>query len=142
MLEERGVSQVRITASNGDISERFRRWGLYKNETDIDFLTFEHKDGKMFAIIEYKRKDAIKQYASHPTYRAVIDLGDRAGLPVIVCRYSDDFSRYVAVPLNMEARKIIPNRTEYDELGWVKELYRMRGREVPEEVLSGMKIEI
>lgn len=130
------------TFNNGTISERFRRWGLYKNETDIGFLTFEHENGKMIAIIEYKEANALKQYASNPTYRALIDLGDRAGLPVIVCRYSDNFSRYTAIPLNAEARKIIPNRTEYDEIGWVKELYRMRGREVPEEVLSGMKIEI
>ena len=130
------------TFNNGTISERFRRWGLYKNETDIGFLTFEHESGKMIAIIEYKKANALKQYASNPTYRALIDLGDRAGLPVIVCRYSDNFSRYTAIPLNAEARKIIPNRTEYDEIGWVKELYRMRGREVPEEVLSGMKIEI
>lgn len=132
----------RTTFNNGDISQWLRRWGLYKNETDIGSLTFEHEDGKMFAIIEYKNQQAMKQYASHPTYRAVIDLGDRAGIPVIVCRYNDDFSRYVAVPLNMEARKIIPNRTEYDEIGWVKELYRLRGREVPEEVLAGMKVEI
>ena len=61
---------------------------------------------------------------------------------MIVCRYSGDYSWYAAMPLNGEARKIIPNRTEYDEAGWVKELYRMRGQEVPEEVLSGMEVEI
>lgn len=131
-----------VKVNNGDISQCLRRWGLHKNETDVGLLTFEHEDGKVFAIIEYKNEHAIKQYASHPTYRAVINLGDRAGIPVIVCRYNDDFSRYVAVPLNMEARRIIPNRTEYDEIGWVKELYRLRGREVPEEVLTGMKVEI
>ena len=125
-----------------EISHRLRRWGLYKNESDIGFLTFEHEGGRMFGVIEYKKEDAPIQYASHPTYRAIIDLGNRAGLPVIVCRYSGDYSRYAAVPLNAEARKIIPNRTEYDELGWVKELYRIRGREVPEEVLSGMRVEI
>ena len=132
----------RTIFSNGDISQKIRCWGLHKNETDVGLLTFEHEDGKVFAIIEYKNEHAIKQYASHPTYRAVINLGERAGIPVIVCRYNDDFSRYVAVPLNMEARRIIPNRTEYDELSWVKELYRLRGREVPEEVLAGMKVEI
>ena len=125
-----------------EISHRLRRWGLYKNESDIGFLTFEHECGRMFGVIEYKKEDAPIQYASHPTYCAIIDLGNRAGLPVIVCRYSGDYSRYAAVPLNAEARKIIPNRTEYDELGWVKELYRIRGREVPEEVLSGMRVEI
>lgn len=137
-----GVLIERTTFNNEDIWQRLKRYGLYKNETDIGFLTFEHEDGKMIAIIEYKKEIAQTQYASHPTYRAVIDLGERARIPVIVCRYNSDFSTWRAVPLNAEARKIIPNRTEYDELGWVKELYRMRGREVPEEVLSGMKIEI
>lgn len=137
-----GVLIERTMFNGEDIWQRLKRYGLYKNETDIGFLMFENENGKMTAIIEYKKANAPKQYASHITYRALIDLGDRAGLPVIVCRYSDDFSRYTAVPLNMEARRIIPNRTEYDELGWVKELYRLRGREVPEEVLAGMKVEI
>ena len=132
----------RTAFNNGTLSERFRRWGLYRNETDIGFLTFEHEEGKIFALIEYKKAHALKQYASHMIYRALIDMGNRAWLPVIVCRYSDDFSRYSVIPLNAEARKIIPNRTEYDELGWVKELYRMRGREVPDDVLSGMNVEI
>ena len=96
----------------------------------------------MRPYVRCNRVDAPIQYASHPTYRAIIDLGNRAGLPVIVCRYSGDYSRYVAVPLNAEARKVIPNRTEYDEVGWFKELYRIRGQEVPEEVLSGMRVEI
>ena len=132
----------RTTYNNEDIWQRLKRYGLYRNETDVGFLTFEHEDGKMIAIIEYKKDSAQTQYASHPTYRAVIDLGDRAGVPVIVCRYNPNYSRWCAVPLNKEAQKIIPNRTEYDELGWVRELYRMRGREVPEEVLEGMKIKI
>ena len=137
-----GVLIERTMFNGEDIWQRLKRYGLYKNETDIGFLMFENENGKMTAIIEYKKANTPKQYASHITYRALIDLGNSAELPVIVCRYSDDFSRYTAIPLNAEARKIIPNRTEYDELGWVKELYRMRGREVPEEVLSGMKIEI
>ena len=132
----------RITFNNEDIWQRLNRYGFYKNETVIGFLTFEHKDGKMIAIIEYKNEHAQTQYASHPTYRAMIDLGNRAGIPVIACRYSDDYSSYMAVPLNAKAREYIPNRTEYDERGWVKELYRMRGREVPEEVFSGMNVEI
>ena len=31
-----------------EICYRIRRWGLYKNESDIGFLNFEHEDGRMF----------------------------------------------------------------------------------------------
>ena len=136
------VKQERTHWRDEGLSQRHRRWGWDCPAVDIDFLMLEYDSGTASAIIEYKNEQAQTQYASHPTYRAMIDLGNKAGIPVIACRYNDDFTMCTAVPLNRKAREYIPNRTEYDEVGWVKELYRLRGREVPDEVLSGMKIEI
>ncbi|MBQ4430877.1 MAG: hypothetical protein II877_05190, partial [Synergistaceae bacterium] len=82
------------------------------------------------------------QYVSHPTYQAMINLGDRAGIPVIACRYSDDFSKWRVVPLNTKAREFIPERVELDEASWVRLLYKIRGREISDDILEGMKIEI
>jgi hypothetical protein len=102
----------------------------------------EYDRGKASALVEYKNEHAAPQYANHPTYQAMIDLGNRAGLPVIACRYTDDFSKWRVVPLNNFAKSFIPERQELTEKEWVKLLYKIRGYEVPDEVLEGMDIEI
>lgn len=124
------------------LSRRHRRWGWDCPAVDIDFLFLEYDHGKASAIVEYKNEHAAPQYASHPTYQAMIDLGNRAGIPVIACRYADDFSVWKVVPLNDVAKKHIPNRLELDEQGWVKLLYKIRGYEVPQGVLEGINTEI
>lgn len=136
------VRQERTYWRDDRLSQRHRRWGWNCPATDIDFLMLEYDNGKASAIVEYKNEHAAKQYASHPTYQAIKDLGDRANVPVLACRYSDDFGKWVAVPLNDKAREYLPERKEMDEAEWVKLLYKMRGREVSSEVLDSMKIEI
>lgn len=124
------------------LSRRHRRWGWDCPAVDLDFLFLEYDRGKASAIVEYKNEHAAPQYASHPTYQAMIDLGNRAGVPVIACRYSDDFSIWKVVPLNDAAKKIVPDRLELNEQGWVKLLYKIRGYEVPQGVLDGINTEI
>lgn len=124
------------------LSQRHRKWGWDCPMLDIDFLVLEYDSGKASAIIEYKNEHAEPQYASHPSYQAIIDLGNRAELPVIACRYSDDYRKYKAVALNEYARKYLPNREEFDEPGWVSLLYKIRGREISDDVLANMKVEI
>lgn len=124
------------------LSRRHRRWGWDCPAVDLDFLFLEYDHGKASAIVEYKNEHAAPQYASHPTYQAMIDLGNRAGIPVIACRYSDDFSVWKVVPLNEHAKQHIPKRLETDEKGWVRLLYRIRGYEVPQSVLDGIDTEI
>lgn len=136
------VKQERTFWRDEGLSQRHRRWGWDCPAVDIDFLMLEFDSGKASALVEYKNEHAKTQYASHPTYQAMINLGDRAGIPVIACRYSDDFSKWRVVPLNAKAREFIPERTELDESGWVSLLYKIRGREVSNEVLESMKIEI
>lgn len=123
------------------LSRRHRRWGWDCPAVDIDFLFLEYDRGKASAIVEYKNEHAAPQFASHPTYQAMIDLGNRAGIPVIACRYSDDFSTWKVVPLN-DAAKSITQRVELNEQGWIKLLYKIRGYEVPQSVLDGINIEI
>ena len=124
------------------LSGRHRRWGWDCPAVDLDFLFLEYDHGKASAIVEYKNEHAAPQYASHPTYQAMIDLGNRAKIPVIACRYSDDFSIWKAVPLNAEAKKYLPERKSLTEQEWVKLLYRIRGYDVPQEVLDGIYVEL
>lgn len=123
------------------LSQRHRRWGWDCPAVDLDFLFLEYDHGKASAIVEYKNEHAAPQYASHPSYQAMIDLGDRSGLPVFACRYADDFSWWRVTPLNNAAKKFIPKRAELDEKGWVKLLYKIRGYDVPPNVLDGIDIE-
>lgn len=99
----------------------------------------EFDNGKASAIVEYKNEHAQTCYSSHPSYMALVDLGNKAGLPVFAVRYTDDFTKWTVTPLNASAGNYVPCRhTEMDEIGWVKTLYRTRGREVPSEVINAL----
>lgn len=138
----RDVKQERTGWRDESLSRRHRRWGWDCPAVDLDFLMLEYDHGKASAIVEYKNEHAAPQYASHPTYQAMIDLGNRAGIPVIACRYADDFSSWKVVPLNEKAKEYIPNREEMKETDFVRLLYRLRGYEVPDSVLNGINVEI
>lgn len=113
------------------LSERHRRWGWDCPAVDLDFLFLEYDKGKATAIVEYKNEHAAPQYKTHPTYQAMIDLGNRAEVPVLAVRYADDFSWWLVTPLNMLAKRYVPEQTKMAEQDWVTVLYRMRGYEVP-----------
>lgn len=139
------MSQVREERTgwrDEGISRRHRRWGWDCPAVDLDFLLLEYDRGKASAIVEYKNEHAQPQYVSHPTYQAMIDLGNKANIPVIACRYSDDYSEWKVVPLNDKAKEFIPKRATLSENEWVKLLYIIRGYDVPQSVLDGINIEI
>ena len=136
------VRQERSGWRDENLSRRHRRWGWDCPAVDLDFLFLEYDKGKATAIVEYKNEHAAPQYAVHPTYQAMIDLGTRAGIPVLACRYSDDFTLWKVVPLNDEAKKHLPGRKEMTEREWVKFLYGLRGYDCPQEVLDNIDTEI
>ena len=125
-----------------ELSQRHRKWGWDCPAVDLDFLFLEYDRGKAVAIVEYKNEHAKPQYASHPTYQAMIDLGNRAGIPVFACRYKDDFSEWSVVPLNPVAFQKLPSRTIMSERAWVTFLYKLRGYIPPESLFDGSSIKI
>lgn len=106
---------------------------------DIDFLMLEYDKGQASALVEYKNEHTEPAYPKHPSYRALADLGNRAGIPVIGCRYKDDFTEWRAVPLNRVAAEIITSPQKFNEAGWVNFLYSIRGREMPDEIRQKCK---
>jgi len=136
------VRQERTGWRDESLSRRHRRWGWDCPAVDLDFLFLEYDRGKATAIVEYKNEHAALQYASHPTYQAMIDLGTRAGVPVLACRYSDDFTVWNAIPLNNEAKKHLPGRKTMTEPEWVKFLYGLRGYDCPQGIIDGIYSEI
>lgn len=124
------------------LSERHRHWGWDCPAVDLDFLFLEYDKGKAVAIVEYKNEHAPVQYASHPTYQAIIDLGTRAGIPVFACRYSSDYSWWKPIALNIKAKVFLPEILTMNEAEWVKFLYHIRGYDCPQTILDGLMIQI
>jgi hypothetical protein len=116
------------------LSERHRRWGWHCPAIDLDFLLLEFDSGKAVALVEFKHERAALQWPTHPSYQALIDLGNRAGLPVFACRYADDFSWWRPVPLNRIAKTSLPHRQNMTEQEWVSFLYQLRGRKLPDDL--------
>lgn len=127
------VRQERTGWRDERISARHRQWGYDCPALDIDLLMLEFDTGKAAALVEYKHEDAQIVRTGHPSIQAIQDLADRAGVPAFVVRYSDDFVRWYAIPLNAHARQLLPEPRPLSEPEWVELLYRCRGRELPPE---------
>lgn len=138
----RDVKEERTGWRDLKLSERHRLWGWDCPAIDIDFLVLEYDKGKAVALVEYKHELAPPQHASHPSYQALIDLGNRAKLPVFACRYATNFSWWRVVPLNSKAKEVLPTIEVMTEAEWVAFLYRLRGYEPPMELLEGLTIAI
>jgi hypothetical protein len=136
------VRQERTGWRDLSLSQRHRRWGWDCPAVDLDFLFLEYDKGKAVALVEYKHEAAQPQFAVHPTYQAMIDLGDRADVPVFGVRYAGDFSWWRVVPLNALAKIYVIERTEMTEAQWVQLLYQIRGYDVPQSVLDGLDVEV
>ena len=130
------VRPERTSWRDQGISQRHRRWGWDCPAVDLDFLLLEYDRGRAAALVEYKHERAAPQYATHPTYRAMIDLGNRAGIPVFGVRYADDWSWWRVTPLNDLAKNWLPKQTQMNEEGWISLLYRIRGTEVPPDLFA------
>ena len=124
------------------ISERHRRWGWDCPAVDLDFLMLEYDRGKAVALVEYKHEKALPQYPTHPSYRAMIDLGNRAGIPVFGVRYADDLSWWRVTPLNDLAKKWVSGQVRMTEEEWITLLYKVRGTEIPPDLFADKDVEI
>lgn len=124
------------------LSERHRKWGWDCPAVDLDFLFLEYDKGQPVAIVEYKHECASPQYACHPTYQAMINLGTRAGIPVFAVRYKSDFTEWIVIPLNEIARTAQQERISMSEREFVTFLYRLRGYTPPDELFDGASIKI
>lgn len=125
------------------ISGRHRKWGWDCPAIDIDFLALEYDKGKPVAIIEYKNERAQDICATHPSYQAIIALGDAASIPVFVVRYSSAFTWFTVIPLNDPAKKWVPIRDDkISEREYVTLLYRIRGYTPPNSLWDSLYVDV
>ena len=127
----RQVRAERTFWRDRELSLRHKKWGWDCPAIDIDFLMIEYDTGQVVAIVEYKNENAKQQVAEHPSWKAIIDLGNRATLPVFCVRYATDFSWWKVIPLNKFAFKVVPQRIVLDEQEYIGLLYQLRGRGMP-----------
>ncbi len=129
------VRQERTFWRDEGLSQLHRTLGMNCPMTDIDFLALEFDRCKASLLVEYKNEHAkIVDPNKNASYKALIDLGNRAGLPVIECRYSDNYSAWCPKPLNINAFNFIHNNETMTLYEWTRLLYKIRGRELtPEE---------
>lgn len=118
------------------ISERHRAWGVNVPCADLDLLLLEFDGGRAVALIEYKHERGAHLDDRSAGGRALIDLGQRAGLPVYSVRYADDFAWLEVKPLNSRAALLLQgaplnlNAKRFSEADYIVWLHRLRGRKV------------
>ena len=122
-----------------DLSRRHREWGIDCPAVDIDLVLVEFDHGKPSALVEYKHWRAAKIESDHPSYRAIRALADRAQIPFIAARYWPETWTFDAESLNDTAQRLLPHRTRFSEQEWVRLLYRLRGREMPDGLMAQLR---
>jgi hypothetical protein len=113
------------------LNDRHRQWGWDCPAVDIDKLFIEYDHGHPVAIVEYKNEHAQIAHSTDTSIRAIIELGNRAQLPVFGVRYADNFSWFRVVPLNDDAKQFLPIAQKLTERDYVALLYKIRGRTLP-----------
>ncbi len=133
------------------LSERHRRWGRDCPASDLDFIEYDR--GNPVALVEYKHRKA--QWSSaDASIRALCTVAERAGLPCLLASYSHTPTWTFRVhPLNSHGLlKLAEWAAEADaswsgrgepcvqlsELQWVRLLYWLRDRTLPESVAATM----
>lgn len=134
--------QERTGWRDAHLSQRHRRWGLAVPAIDLDFLLLEYDRARPTALIEYKAEHAPTQFPTHPSYLALCNLGDRAGIPVFAVRYAQDFSWWKVISLNFSAKRMFPNRQRFSEQQFVTWLYNIRGLQPPPEIFESLEVVI
>lgn len=134
------VREERTGWRDEELSQRHRRWGFHCPALDVDLLFLEYDQGKATALVEYKHEHAGPVCSGHPTYLALVDLGNRAGIPVFCVRYADDFSWWKVCPLNAAARERLEKPNTMTEEEWVRFLYYLRGRAIPSDLFAPQQV--
>ncbi len=120
------------------ISRRHRTCGVACPATDIDFLLVETAGAEPKAIIEYKHERADLNYGVSYQYVALRKLAFNARLPFFVVQYADDFSWFKVYSMNDLAKNYVYDSKSMSELEFVKLLYLLRNKEMPQEVVEAL----
>lgn len=119
----RPVRKERTGWRDEALSERHRKWGWDCPAVDVDFLMLEYDRGMPVALVEYKNEHAASVNLTHPTFRALTELADRAGVLFLLVRYATDFSTWRVTPVNQVAKDAILLKPGGTSVVWNEETY-------------------
>lgn len=136
-LEERhAVWGERLSARDMALSARHRKWGKDVPVQDIDWLVIEYDSAAPVALIDYQRAISSRpKERRDPSIEAFARLGEAAAVPAFVVRYRYRPWEFCVSPLEDQASGLLPDRRRLREIDYVRWIYRLRGREVPAEVV-------
>lgn len=118
-----------------ELLKRHRDWGFNVPAEDIDFLEYDER--KAIALVEYKRRINLEEVSadlSDANIQALMDLGNRASIPVFSAFYTPDRKRFRVFGLNDRGKGYGPPREVISEYKYVDFLYWVRGRTMPKEI--------
>lgn len=122
------------------LSQRHREWGGNAPAFDLDFILAEYDMAKPVGLAEYKHHSRaglsyVREDASIRTLRA---LADMAALPGWVAIYKPCSWSFKVYCLNDRARAVWGDAeyTILTEREYVRGLYRLRGRTLPDDIAA------
>jgi len=132
--QEPDVPDERTFQRDMKLLVRHRQWGFNMPAVDIDFLEYDNR--KSIALVEYKRAaDLARCYPELNTnLQALIDLGNRASLPVFCTFYNPNLKWYRIFPVNENAKEKGTPGGILSEYKYVDFLYWLKGRQMPEHI--------
>lgn len=128
------VKEERTFWRDMKLLQRHRDWEFNVPAVDIDFLEYDHS--KAVALVEYKRRINLEKAEPYldANIEALIDLGNRAGIPVFCVFYTPNLKRFRAFGLNDRGKGYGPPEEAISEYKYVDFLYYIRGRTMPKNV--------
>ena len=129
------MPEVRLERSgwrDEGLSALHRTWGWDCPMIDVDWLVVEYDKAVPVALVEYKNEHAKPVDPTHPSYRALALMGDRARIPSVVVHYKSDYSLFRPVALNSIAQSKIPTDNVLSQREYIRWIYRLRGRVLKE----------
>ena len=125
------VAEERSGWRDEELSRRHRTWGFHLPIIDIDFAVIHYDLAVPVALIEQKHERAKPVDLTSHGLRALATLATRANIPAFVARYADDFSWWEVTGINELALAIVPETRRVSEEQYVRFLYSLRDRAVP-----------
>lgn len=138
MDSKRQVAKERTGWRDEKISRRHREYGIALPALDLDFVLVEYQYHNPVALIEYKSFQARKVNPKSGAMRAVSALADNSNIPFFVVRYWASCTAhpwfFQVFPINSTAFQVQPFASVMTELQFVKLLYQLRGKTLPNDI--------
>lgn len=123
---------------DADFSDRHHKvYGYDCPAVDVDFLLCEYDRGQPYGLVDYKYAHRQEPNRTHPNFKALENLGDRAKIATFIAVYHRPQFWFRIWPVNSRSWAIFrKDNLILTEREYVERLYFLRNRELPGEVAA------